>query len=93
MLRKLWHCLCWSVLHQDEDNIYYSHNVEARKPRMQLLEDSWHVSYLNDEGVEIQWCKSLLPRANLAGTWDWVMFDDRGNHTMAWKTKVGRQLV
>ena len=89
MLRKLWHCLCWSVLHQDQDNIYYSRNVEGHMPRMQLLEDnSWHVSYLNDVGVEIQWCKSLLPTANLAGPWDWVMFDESGHRTMTWTTKV-----
>jgi len=87
MLRKLWHCLCWSVLHQD--NIYYSRNVVGRMPKMQLLEDnSWHVSYLNAENEEIQWCKSLSPNAVLPGDWVWVMIDESGNHNMTWTTTV-----
>ena len=87
MLRKLWHCLCWSVLHQD--NIYYSSNVQGHMPKMQLLGDNcWHVSYLNDEGVEIQWCKSLSAAAVLPGASVWVMIGERGNHNMTWNTEV-----
>jgi hypothetical protein len=89
MLRKLWHCLCWSVLHQDSGKIYYSSNNADLMPKMQLLEDSWHVSYL-EAGVEIQWCKSLLRGAVLPGDWDWVF---SGGRTMTWTTKVLQQLV